>query len=124
MATWLKQEQLSDLHHIAGGELLITAHQNYARGDHYNVPVLLTVLYKTRLSRLGFEVPDSTPDSSLSPLNAKQHIFDLLAQSETDIFSAYKAVEWRFLKLLSHLERECVDLQTIGSDNWGITEQE
>ena len=120
MATWLKQEQLSDLHHIAGGELLITAHQNYARGDHYNVPVLLTVLYKTRLSRLGFEAPDS----SLSPLNAKQHIFDLLAQSETDIFSAYKAVEWRFLKLLSHLERECVDLQTIGSDNWGITEQE
>ena len=81
-------------------------------------------LYKTRLSRLGFEAPDSTPDSSLSPLNAKQHIFDLLAQSETDIFSAYKAVVWRFLKLLSHLERECVDLQTIGSDNWGITEQE
>jgi len=124
MATWLKQEQLSDLHHIAGGELLISAHHNYARGDHYNIPVLLTILYKTRLTRLGFETPDSTLDPSLSPLNAKQHIFDLLAQSETDIFSAYKAVEWRFLKLLSHLERECVDLQKIGSENWGITEQE
>mgnify|MGYP006436865773 CR=1 FL=1 len=58
-----------------------------------------------------------------APNLLKQYIYDLLPQSETDIFSAYKVVEWRFLKLLSHLEREYVDLQNIGSGNWEIIEQ-
>jgi hypothetical protein len=93
-------EALEDLEHIAGGELLIQAYRDIERAEYDSESVLLVTLYRTRLARLGYMLPELPT----SPLPAKPRLYEVLEQTHPDPYSAFKSIERRLLKLFTHLE--------------------
>ena len=86
---------------LPGGEIIGQAYQDLANQSWKTEAVLIVVLYTTRLKRLGF----SLPPLPISSLDAKVILYSILAQTHSDPFSAFKALENRLLKFCSFLER-------------------
>ena len=91
----------SELSTLPGGEIILQAAQDLECGIRMSTSLLLLSLYTTRLERLGYHLP---PEYSFHK-DSKIKLYHLLAQSNSDPFSTFKALEQRLLKLLSYLER-------------------
>ena len=98
----LSHPPLGGIHHIPGGEVVIRAYDRLTASDLDSEHVSLLLLYKSRLSMLGFELPDT----GLSPLSIKLSLYERLARDHADPYATFKAMEQRLLKFMVYLERE------------------